>query len=83
MYCIYKYIAFLACICCCGLAQAHLNLAVIAPVNGDSSQIGSEIVSGVKAAVNEINDEGGLLGEKVNLLVIEDECQDSLSLSTA
>lgn len=62
---------------------AAVNLAVMAPVRGDYAAAGGEIISGVRAAVDEINNNGGLNGEKINLIEVEDECNDSLAVSTA
>lgn len=66
-----------------GTAAAAVNIAVIAPTDGDFAVSGREIISGVRIAVNEINDNGGLNGEKINLIEIEDACNDSLAVSTA
>ena len=72
----------------CGLlwtssAMADVNLAVWTPLSGELSIAGEEIADGVKAAVQEINQDGGLLGQKVNLVVAEDMCNDSLAVSSA
>lgn len=72
---------------CCGLylgtAAAAVNIAVIAPADGDYASAGKEISDGVRIAVDEINGNGGLNGEKINLIEVEDPCNDSLSVSTA
>ena len=70
----------------CGLlysfqAQADVNIAVIAPQNTEA--VGNGIVTGAEIAVDEINKNGGLMGKKINLIKIDDPCQNSLSLSTA
>ena len=68
----------------CGYsANAAVNIAVVAPVEGSYEQVGAELINGAQIAVNELNAIGGLLGEKLNLVPIEDTCRDSLSLSTA
>lgn len=64
-------------------ASADINVAVIAPLNGEFQKQGQEIISGAKIAVDEINDAGGLLGEKINLVTIDDPCRDVLEVSTA
>ena len=64
-------------------ALADVNIAVIAPMAGDYENLGKELISGAKIAVNEINHNGGLNGEKVNLVVVDDQCNDSLAVSTA
>ena len=64
-------------------ARADVNIAVIAPMAGDYENLGKELISGARIAVNEINHDGGLNGEKVNLVVVDDQCNDSLAISTA
>ena len=73
---------------CCGLlfpslAKADINVAIIAPLAGDYEHLGKELVSGARIAVNEINHDGGLNGEKINLVVVDDQCNDTLAVSTA
>lgn len=64
-------------------ASATVNIAVIAPQEGDYKTFGNEIISGVKIAVDNINKEGGLNGEKINLITVDDRCDDRLAVSTA
>ena len=65
------------------VASAEVNIAAMAPLSGDYAQAGTQIMTGVKTAVDEINQQGGLLGEKLRFIPIEDECNDSLAVSTA
>jgi branched-chain amino acid transport system substrate-binding protein len=62
---------------------AEINVAIIAPVSGVNKTYGSELAGGARVAIDEINEEGGLIGKKVNLIVIDDPCDDVLSLTTA
>lgn len=62
---------------------AAVNIAVVAPKYGKQETMGKELISGVRIAVEEINNNGGLNGEKINLIEIEDECNDSLAVSMA
>lgn len=64
-------------------AAADVNVAVIAPLAGEYKRFGSELVNGVRVAVDEINDQGGLNGEKINLITVDDQCDDRLAISTA
>lgn len=64
-------------------ANADVNIAVVAPLAGDYENLGKELVSGARIAVNEINHNGGLNGEKINLVVVDDQCNDTLAVSTA
>lgn len=62
---------------------ADVNIAVVAPLAGDYKILGLELVKGAQIAVDEINNNGGLEGEKINLVVIDDQCNDLLAVSTA
>lgn len=66
-----------------GLVQADVNIAIIAPLAGDYEVSGRELVSGAKIAVDEINNNGGLKGQRINLVVVDDQCNDILAVSTA
>ena len=65
------------------LAFGEVNIAVIAPKEGEFQRLGSEIIEGVKIGVSEINSNGGLNGEKINLITVDDQCNDRLAISTA
>lgn len=72
----------------CGLlistsVKAEINMAVIAPMAGELKSFGDELVSGVRIAVNDINAQGGLHGERINLVTIDDRCEDVFEISTA
>jgi len=64
-------------------AKAEITLAVIAPKAGDYVKSGEELFAGARLAVQEINNAGGINGEKLDLLTIDDRCDDRLALSTA
>ncbi|MBR1826056.1 MAG: ABC transporter substrate-binding protein [Alphaproteobacteria bacterium] len=64
-------------------AQAKVTVALIAPMVGDYKQQGNELIAGVERAVEEINNRGGILKEKISLLKIDDQCSDSIAVSTA
>ena len=65
------------------LAKAEVTIAVIAPKAGQHKQAGNELFSGAQLAIKEINDNGGLNGKKIDLLTIDDRCDDRLAVSTA
>lgn len=64
-------------------AGAEVTLAVIAPKAGEYATAGNELFNGARLAIQEINDNGGLVGEKLDLLTIDDRCDDALAVSTA
>ena len=62
---------------------ADITVAVIAPKAGDNVKAGNELFEGARLAVNEINDNGGINGQKLDLLTIDDRCDDRLAVSTS
>ena len=64
-------------------ARSALNIGVIAPLAGEYQKVGEELVSGVRTAVDEINSQGGLKGEKINLIMVDDQCDVRIAVSTA
>lgn len=48
-----------------------LNIAVSAPFSGNTSFIGTRFLNGVKVAVAEINNNGGVLGHKLNIVTAD------------
>lgn len=77
------YIGILAAFCGTTAAKAEVNIAVVAPQSGEMQSFGTELINGVKTAVDLINDSGGLNGEKINLITVNDKCDDRLSVATA
>ena len=65
------------------VCKAEVNIAVIAPKVGDTAKYGQEIIEGAQIAVDIINSEGGILGKRVNLVAIDDRCEDSFAVSAA
>ncbi len=65
-------------ICC-----AEQTIAVIAPRSGENAILGDQLLEGAKQAIQEINSQGGLLGQKIDMLTIDDRCDDRFAISTA
>ena len=78
-----KYIALFTVLLFAQATEARVTIALIAPKAGDYLQQGNELTKGVKKAVDEINSSGGLRGKKVKLLLVDDECNDAMAISTA
>lgn len=63
----------LAVLTACGTgAPEHVRIGVIAPLTGDRSYLGEEVVAGAELAVADLERSGGLLGDDVELVVIDD-----------
>ncbi len=50
----------------------NVRIGVIAPLSGTRAWLGEEIVAGARMAVEDLNEAGGLLGEPVDLVVVDD-----------
>ena len=59
------------------------NIAVVAPKVEKMARFGNELIEGAQIAVDMINENGGLLGDKLNLIAIDDRCEDAFAVSTA
>ena len=60
-----------------------ITVAVIAPKQGKYKQEGEELFNGAKLAIDEINKLGGLNNKEIDILTIDDRCDDRLAISTA
>lgn len=65
------------------ISEAAVNIAVIAPKSGDYSDTAADLAAGVRTAVSEINTQGGLLGQSINLIEVDDQCDDRFNVSMA
>lgn len=50
----------------------NVRIGVVAPLSGTRAWLGQEMVAGARMAVDDLNDAGGLLGEPVELVVVDD-----------
>lgn len=64
-------------------AYAKITVAVIAPKADLYQNQGAEIIKGAQKAIDEINESGGLRKEKLELLSIDDQCSNSIAITTA
>ncbi len=64
-------------------AYADIVIGVAGPMTGGSAAFGEEIKQGVELAVEEMNAHGGLLGQKIKLIVEDDACDPRQALNVA
>ncbi|MCQ2735353.1 MAG: ABC transporter substrate-binding protein [Alphaproteobacteria bacterium] len=83
MRCVFLYIICLFFAVFSTTATAGVTIALVAPKAEEYVQQGEELNKGVKRAIDEINNKGGLLGKKINFLAVDDQCNDSIAISTA
>lgn len=63
--------------------KAEIRAALIVPQSGNYKLWGNELAEGASAAINEINKNGGIQGKRLTLEIIDDPCNENLSVSTA
>ena len=61
----------------------NITIAIIAPKQGEHKKEGNELFDGAKLAIEEINKQGGLNNKEIDILTIDDRCDDRLAISTA
>jgi branched-chain amino acid transport system substrate-binding protein len=60
-----------------------LNIGVISPLSGSASAYGEPALNSILIAQKEINDSGGILGKKVNLIIEDGKCDGTTSATAA
>ncbi|MFW8564895.1 high-affinity branched-chain amino acid ABC transporter substrate-binding protein [Orrella sp. 11846] len=56
-------------------AQAEITIAMVIPATGPLTQYGDMVKEGVATAVELINAEGGINGEKLTTVIVDDACE--------
>jgi branched-chain amino acid transport system substrate-binding protein len=64
-------------------AHAEVRIGVATPMTGPNSWTGEEHERGVAMAVAELNQAGGVLGERVELIVADDYCDGEQAIAAA
>ena len=64
-------------------ARADVTFGVALPRTGPTAAIGDQILNGVTAAAKDVNDRGGVNGEKLVLDVQDDACDPKVAVSVA
>ncbi|MBT8420759.1 MAG: branched-chain amino acid ABC transporter substrate-binding protein, partial [Gammaproteobacteria bacterium] len=65
------------------LVQAEIRIAVVAPMTGAAAVFGEQMHRGAKAAVEDINKAGGVLGQQLILEVGDDACDPKQAVAVA
>jgi branched-chain amino acid transport system substrate-binding protein len=64
-------------------ASAQVKLGVAGPITGGSAAFGAQLKNGVEQAVEDINAQGGLLGQKIQVFVGDDRADPKEGVSVA
>jgi len=60
-----------------------MKVALVAPLTGGSAAIGQSLMRGAEVAIAGINESGGLHGERLSLVVRDDECNPRKAVQVA
>ncbi|WP_454817402.1 branched-chain amino acid ABC transporter substrate-binding protein [Labrys neptuniae] len=66
-----------------GSAQAQIKIGVAGPMTGPQAAFGAQLKNGVKLAVQNINAKGGVLGQKIEVEVGDDQADPKQGVSVA
>ena len=64
-------------------AKADITIAVAGPMTGQYASFGEQFVHGAKMAVADINAKGGVLGQKIKLIIGDDACDPKQAVAVA
>ncbi|WP_150525911.1 branched-chain amino acid ABC transporter substrate-binding protein [Roseibium sediminis] len=67
-------LSILAATCLAGSAMAEIRVGLSGPMSGELAQFGQQMAAGAELAVADINAAGGVLGQKLELVVKDDKC---------
>lgn len=65
------------------IGQAPIKIGLIFPLTGGSADMGNSARVGAQVAVNEINEVGGYLGRKIELVIRDDQANPDVGLKHA
>src|SRR5918998_968464 len=66
-----------------GAANAQIKLAVGGPITGPNAALGAQLRNGVEQAVEDINAAGGVLGQKIQVVIGDDVSDPKQGVSVA
>ncbi len=75
--------AFAAAMGFAGLAQAQIKIGVMGPMTGGAAAFGAQLKNGAEQAVADINAAGGIMGQKIELLLGDDASKPEQGVSVA
>src|SRR5580658_9099511 len=66
-----------------GAAHAQIKIGVAGPITGANASFGAQLTQGVEQAVEDINKAGGILGQKIQVEVVDDVSDPKQGVSVA
>jgi branched-chain amino acid transport system substrate-binding protein len=73
---------FLA-LCGCGPKDSTINIGLAGCQSGSDAQIGTSMLNGSRVAIDEWNAKGGVLGKKINPIILDDEGKSDKAVNVA
>jgi len=67
--------ALMSIVCGIAVAQAEIKVGIAGPLSGSSLAIGEQQEIGALKAIDHLNDKGGLLGEEIVAISVDDACE--------
>lgn len=64
-------------------ARAEITIAVVGPMTGSEAAFGEQFKRGAAKVVDDLNAKGGVLGQKINLIMGDDACDPKQARSVA
>jgi branched-chain amino acid transport system substrate-binding protein len=69
--------------CTAPTADAEILIGLAGPMTGDNASFGAQLRTGAEGAIDDINSHGGVLGEKLTLIVEDDGCSPKMAVPVA
>jgi branched-chain amino acid transport system substrate-binding protein len=66
-----------------GLAHAQIKIGVAGPLTGTNAAFGTQLKTGADLAVSDINKAGGIMGQKVTEIAVDDACDPKQAVTAA
>ena len=64
-------------------STAEIVIGLAGPMTGDNASFGSQLRTGAETAIEDINNAGGVLGQKLSLIVEDDGCSAKMAVPVA
>jgi branched-chain amino acid transport system substrate-binding protein len=64
-------------------AHAEILIGVAAPLSGSNAWMGGDTLQAIMAAVTDLNDTGGLLGQRIRVITADDYCDPQQAVAAA
>lgn len=83
LWCIFSLGFLVLLICIIEPVQAKIKVGIAGPLSGSSLHLGEQQEVGAQKAILHLNEKGGLLGEKIVVISLDDACEPKQALAVA